>query len=109
MEIGSSVGGLIDLSVASSDGGAVTAHEQRGSRLAKVCSSSVLFCFFFFSRRQYFSLTKNQPTVFFNRLIIPAERGRSREQSGSRVAKSRLERRRGAIRERRRERSTGGG
>ena len=29
MEIGSSVGALIDLSVASSDGGAVTTHEQR--------------------------------------------------------------------------------
>jgi hypothetical protein len=30
---------------------------------------------FFFQPEQYFSLTKNQPTVFFSRLIIPAERG----------------------------------
>jgi hypothetical protein len=30
---------------------------------------------YFFQPKQYFSLTKNQPTVFFNRLIIPAERG----------------------------------
>jgi hypothetical protein len=29
----------------------------------------------FFQPEQYFSLTKNQPTVFFSRLIIPAERG----------------------------------
>jgi hypothetical protein len=29
---------------------------------------------FFFQSEQYFSLKKNQPTVFFNRLIIPAER-----------------------------------
>jgi hypothetical protein len=28
----------------------------------------------FFQPEQYFSLTKNQPTVFFSRLIIPAER-----------------------------------
>jgi hypothetical protein len=28
----------------------------------------------FFQSEQYFSLTKNQPTVFFSRLIIPAER-----------------------------------
>jgi hypothetical protein len=27
-----------------------------------------------FQPEQYFSLTKNQPTVFFSRLIIPAER-----------------------------------
>jgi hypothetical protein len=29
-------------------------------------------CFFY--PKQYFSLTKNQPTLFFSRLIIPAER-----------------------------------
>jgi hypothetical protein len=29
----------------------------------------------FFQPEQYFSLLKNQSTVFFSRLIIPAERG----------------------------------
>jgi hypothetical protein len=29
----------------------------------------------FFQPEQYFSLTTNQPTVFFSRLISPAERG----------------------------------
>jgi hypothetical protein len=29
----------------------------------------------FFQSEQYFSLTTNQPTVFFSRLISPAERG----------------------------------
>jgi hypothetical protein len=30
--------------------------------------------YFFFQPEQYFSLIKNQPTVFFSRLIIPAKR-----------------------------------
>jgi hypothetical protein len=29
----------------------------------------------FFQPEQYFSLTTNQPTMFFSRLISPAERG----------------------------------
>jgi hypothetical protein len=36
-------------------------------------NSSYSACFFF-QPEQYFSLTKNQSTVFFSRLIIPAER-----------------------------------
>jgi hypothetical protein len=34
-----------------------------------------------FQPEQYFSLIKNQPTVFFSRLIIPAERGQNRKAS----------------------------
>jgi hypothetical protein len=42
----------------------------------------------FFQSEQYFSLTTNQPTVFFSRLISTAERllyGQMNEPSGARM------------------------